>query len=709
MATPDVRTPIRPARGLKAELVAALDDLFIGEICYATDEDIEYIVKDIGGGDRELLATSALSGDDKLKLDGIAAGANLYVLPPATASVLGGIKVDNTTVTVDPDGTLHAAGGGGGGSVTVVSGSAPIQVATGTTTPAISVLDATTSAVGVVRLADTTALDAGTAGRVVDAAGLAGRLIPPARTITAGTGLTGGGDLSANRTISADIASQVEAEAGAINTKLMTPLRVAQQVATLVPQSRTITAGTGLTGGGDLTANRTLSADLANQAEAEAGVINTKLMTPLRVLQTIGASVVDDLVTTNATRPLSATQGKALQDGKAPTSRLISAGTGLTGGGDLSLNRTISADLADQAEAEAGSNNTKLMTPLRVAQALALRVPSTRTISAGTGLSGGGDLSADRSFALTGQALLLHNLASNGLFVRNGGAIAARTITSGTGITVSNGNGTAGDPVVAITGSTNGQAIAGTDNTSVMTPLRVAEAIAALSPALTVVREVFTASGSFIKNTSLDVIYVIQCIGAGGSGGRSASALQNAGGGGGGGFTWRVLVVAEITNTVSVQVGAGGLAVSALGGADGNPGGSSSFGSYLTSWGGLGGLTTGVGGRGGGAFDPTTLGDVAINQGGFIGGSGGWASVYGGGGGNSGRSVFGGGGGGVSSGGDSAGGTSTFAGSGGQGFSASSGTTGLIPGGGGGGTETGALSGPGARGEVRIYRLRRAA
>ena len=55
----------------------------------------------------------------------------------------------------------------------------------------------------------------------------------------------------------------------------------------------------------------------------------------------------------------------------APT-RQVAAGTGLTGGGDLSANRTISADVATQAEAEAGTSSTKLMTPQRTAQAISV-------------------------------------------------------------------------------------------------------------------------------------------------------------------------------------------------------------------------------------------------------------------------------------------------------------------------------------------------
>lgn len=64
--------------------------------------------------------------------------------------------------------------------------------------------------------------------------------------------------------------------------------------ASFVQTSRTITAGTGLTGGGDLGANRTISANIATQAEAEAGTSNTKLMTPLRTKQVLDASPLAD-------------------------------------------------------------------------------------------------------------------------------------------------------------------------------------------------------------------------------------------------------------------------------------------------------------------------------------------------------------------------------------------------------------------------------
>lgn len=54
-------------------------------------------------------AAGLMPAADKAKLDGVADGANRYVLPPAAAGSLGGVMPDGETVTADPDGTLHAS------------------------------------------------------------------------------------------------------------------------------------------------------------------------------------------------------------------------------------------------------------------------------------------------------------------------------------------------------------------------------------------------------------------------------------------------------------------------------------------------------------------------------------------------------------------------------------------------------------------------
>jgi hypothetical protein len=79
---------------------------------------------------------------------------------------------------------------------------------------------------------------------------LASTAVQPDRTISAGTGLTGGGTLAANRTI-------------ALNGTSIASLALAD---TSVQPARTITAGTGLTGGGNLSADRTVALDAASIA-----------------------------------------------------------------------------------------------------------------------------------------------------------------------------------------------------------------------------------------------------------------------------------------------------------------------------------------------------------------------------------------------------------------------------------------------------------
>jgi hypothetical protein len=104
-------------------------------------------------------------------------------------------------------------------------------------------------------------------------------------------------------------------------------------------------------------------------------------------------------------------------EGAASSTRVISAGTGLEGGGDLSADRTLSlADTAvtpasygsttqtpsitvdAQGRITAAANNT--ITPANIGA-----VPTTRNVSTGTGLTGGGNLSADRTIALANTAV----------------------------------------------------------------------------------------------------------------------------------------------------------------------------------------------------------------------------------------------------------------------------------------------------------------
>lgn len=98
-------------------------------------------------------------------------------------------------------------------------------------------------------------------------------------------------------------------------------------------QAITITAGAGLTGGGNLSANRTINVVSAN----DGITVNT---------DNIQLNAVDNLTSTSTTKPLSANQGKVLQANiTAVAGRSVTAGNGLTGGGTLTGDVTLDVNV----------------------------------------------------------------------------------------------------------------------------------------------------------------------------------------------------------------------------------------------------------------------------------------------------------------------------------------------------------------------------
>ena len=112
-----------------------------------------------------------------------------------------------------------------------------------------------------------------------------------------------------------------------------------------VPTTRNVNAGTGLTGGGQLAADITLSV-------AVGGIGSAQLAASGVTAGTYGSSTTVPVFTVDATgRVMSITNVAVAVSGYVPESRQVIAGTGLSGGGTLNNNVTLLANLSSATPA----------------------------------------------------------------------------------------------------------------------------------------------------------------------------------------------------------------------------------------------------------------------------------------------------------------------------------------------------------------------
>lgn len=136
---------------------------------------------------------------------------------------------------------------------------------------------------------------------------------------------------------------------------------------TPVPRTRRVDTGAGLTGGGSLDADRTLSVDIAGTPTAADTTGSTRL-----------------LVHDTAENALRAVTRDALLADHVPDSRRVIAGGLVTGGGALDSDVTVTVTEATAAEMTAGTAATSVATPRRVKGAIDARLATTAEMVAGT-------------------------------------------------------------------------------------------------------------------------------------------------------------------------------------------------------------------------------------------------------------------------------------------------------------------------------------
>jgi len=191
-----------------------------------------------------------------------------------------------------------------------------------------------------------------------------------------------------------------------------------------VPTSRQVIAGTGMTGGGALSSNVTLSI-------ANGGVGSTQLASSGVTPGVYGDATNIPVVTVDTTgRVTAATTTPAAISGYVPTTRQVIAGDGLTGGGALNANVTLAASYSASAPesgfqtGSAGVANTLARSDHRHP---ALDLSSDDQVDNILGLGNGGTA---RSLVMQPGAVIWSG--ADGMYVSAAGALGQVLISNGT-------------------------------------------------------------------------------------------------------------------------------------------------------------------------------------------------------------------------------------------------------------------------------------
>ena len=284
-------------------------------------------------------------------------------------------------------------------------------------------------------------------------------------SITAGAGLTGGGTIASTRDIAVGAGTGITVNANDIATN--DGAIVHDNLSGFVADEHvahggvTITAGAGMTGGGTIAASRTLNVIAGTGITVNANDIATN----------DGAIVHDNL------------SGFVANEHIDHSAVSISAGVGLSGGGTIAANRTLTVDLSELTDMTAavvgsedelilldnGADRRKLISEITLSDfnndvGWTTNVGDITGVTAGAGMTGGGASGSVTLNAIAGTGITVNadNITTNdGQIVHdNLSGFVGNEHIDHTGVTITAGAGMTGGGTIAATRTLN--VIAGT-------------------------------------------------------------------------------------------------------------------------------------------------------------------------------------------------------------------------------------------------------
>lgn len=414
-----------------------------GTAAWATMDDAAHGTR--GGGTQHAAATGSANGfmsaTDKSKLDGIEAGANAYTHPagdgnlhvPATgtanngkvlkagatagsaawgslaATDVGAVPTSdvvtaaaaNKLLKLDANGKLSADITGNAATATKLATARTLSVAgdvTGSASfdgSANASLNATLANSGVTA-GTYTKVTVDAKGRVTNGTNLAAADIP---TLTLSKISDAGSAASKNTGTGSGNVPILGAD-GKLDTTVLPALAISD---TFVVETQTAMLAL-VAQAGDIAVRTDLNKSFILKTEPASTLANwQELLTPTDVVTSVAGKTGAVTLT-----PGDVGLGNVSNVAQAPATRTLTAGNGLTGGGDLSANRTFTlgtpstltpgttnavtttshthaVDVATQAEAEAGTSTAKFMTPQRTSQAIAV-LQAVKSVAGKTGI-----------------------------------------------------------------------------------------------------------------------------------------------------------------------------------------------------------------------------------------------------------------------------------------------------------------------------------